>query len=244
MQGALSAVDGLAGAILYKELHGALREQAANFATAAFLTGDDHHIVAGRLVTEPRDGGGLGALLEGDALGACYGAAADGRGVLGDEVGEGRGLEAEGRMEVEEADDGVAEIHRVVLLVSGAALATGVKFSLIRGMSAFQHEGGAQDLDAGGGGPNAARETFAAFDFDDGEGGAVLFDAPAQGGVAGREEYPVRRHGFENAVRVEDVAGEGSGTDFAGEGEHRLVAVGGGGGVAELSVPQRKWQGL
>ena len=88
-------------------------------------------------MTEPGDGGGLGALLEGDALGACDGAAADGRGVLGDEVGEGRGFEAEGRMEVEEADDGVAEIHRVVLLVSGAALATGVKFSLIRGVGTF-----------------------------------------------------------------------------------------------------------
>lgn len=244
MQGALSAVDGLAAAIPQKELHGALREQAAYFATAAFFTGNDHRIVAGRLVTEPGDGGGLGALLEGDALGACDGAAADGRGVLGDEIGEGRGFEAEGRVEVEEADDGVAEIDRVVLLVSGAALATGVKFSLIRGAGAFENESGAQDLDAGGGGPDSLRETFAAFDFDDGEGGAVLFDAPAQRGVAGRDEYPVRRHGFEHAVLVEDVAGEGSGTDFAGKERHRMVAAGGGGSVAEWSVLQRKWQGL
>jgi hypothetical protein len=45
-------------------------------------------------------------------------------------------------------------------------------------------------------------------------------------------------------VLVEYVAGEGSGTDFAGGGEHRMVAAGGGGSVAEWSVPQRKWQGL
>jgi hypothetical protein len=45
-------------------------------------------------------------------------------------------------------------------------------------------------------------------------------------------------------VLVEDVAGEGSGTDFAGKERHRMVAAGGGGSVAEWSVLQRKWQGL
>ena len=233
MQGTLGAVDGLAGAIFCEELHGALGEQTADFAAAAFFAGNDHGVVARRLVAEPGDGGGLGALLDRNAFGAGDRAAADGRGVFGDQIGERVGFEAELRMEVEEADDRVAEIHGVVLLVGGAALATGVKLSLIRGVGALKNKRGAQGLDAGGRGPDAAGEAFAALEFDYGEGGAVLFDAAAERGVAGREERPVGRNGFEDAVLVEDVAGEGSGTDFAGERWHRAGKVGGGESVAK-----------
>lgn len=233
MQGALSAIDGLAGAIFCEELHGALGEQAANFAPPTFFPGNNHGVVTGCLMTEPRDGGGFGALLDGDALRAGDGAAADGRGVFRDEVGEGVGFETERGVEGEEADDRVTEVHGVVLFLDRAALAAGVKFSLIRGVGAFDDEIRAQGLEAGGGGPDAARETLAAFELDDGEAGAVLFDAAAERGVAGREERPVGGHGFEDAVFVKDMAGEGSGTDFAGEGEHRMVEAGGGGSVAE-----------
>lgn len=80
VEGTLRAVEGEAGAIFREELHGALGEEAADFAAAAFFAGDHHRVVAGGLVTEPGDGGGFGALLERDAFGARDGAAADGRG--------------------------------------------------------------------------------------------------------------------------------------------------------------------
>ncbi len=220
MQGTLRAIDRVAGAVFREELHGALGEQATDFAAAAFLAGNDHGVVAGRLMAQPRDGGGFGALLEGDALRAGDGAAADGGGVLGDEIREGRGFAFEGGMECEEADDGVTEVGGVILFVGGAALPTGVKLPLIRRVGALEDERGTQGLDPRGGCPDAAGETFAALDLDHRQRGTVLLDPPTERGVAGREQSPIVGDGFEDAVFVEDVAGVRTGTDFAGERRH------------------------
>ncbi len=80
-----------------------LGEEASDLAATALDEGDVHLIVAGRLMTEPRDGGGFGPLWDGNALGAGDRAAAYGGGVRSDKIGEKlgvadmRGMEGEKR---------------------------------------------------------------------------------------------------------------------------------------------------
>ena len=90
-------------AVKLQKLMRTVGEEASDFAATALDEGDAHLIVAGSLMTEPRDGGGFGALFDGNALGAGDRAAAYGRGVRGDKIAEKlgvagmRGMEGEKR---------------------------------------------------------------------------------------------------------------------------------------------------
>ena len=95
------------GAVALEQAAGSGGKLLPGAAALALHASDLHVVVARGLMAQPRDGRGFDALLEGNALRASDGAAADGRGVLGDEIREGRGFAFEGGMEGEEADDGV-----------------------------------------------------------------------------------------------------------------------------------------
>lgn len=221
MEGAELRIGGAAFAVETQELLRTLREHTADFATATFDERDAHGVVASGLVAEPGDGGGLGAFLERDAFGAGDSAAADGRGVGGDQGSEEHGVGGVGGMKGEEGENGCAEVLDVVGLLDGAALAGGGEFAFVGGVGALGEELGAKGGDAVGGSPDAAGEAFVALLLRHRPRRAVGLDAAAESGVAGREQGPAGGHGLENGVLVEDVAGFLAGADFAGDGGHR-----------------------
>jgi hypothetical protein len=64
----------------------------------------------------PGDDGGLRPLFDGDSLGSSDRAAADGRGVIGNRLGEPLGEFGVARMKGEETDHGPGEVFDVCLL--------------------------------------------------------------------------------------------------------------------------------
>ena len=222
MQGAVGGVGRLADAVVAKKLMRTLGEQATHFAALAFDQRNPHLIVAGRLMAQPRDGGGLGAFLDRDALGAGNGAAAHRSRVGRDQVGEELGVGGVVRVKSEEGKHGRAEIFDVIGLGDGAAAAAGGEATLVGGIGALGRKFGAEGGDAVGRGPDAPGETLAAFELDHGPRRTVGLDAPAQGGVAGREQGPTGGHGLESGALVEDMTGLLAGTDFAGRVGHRV----------------------
>ncbi len=156
LEGAGGGIDRGAGAVVVEEFLGALGELAADFSALAFDPGNAHVVIAGGLVTHPGDGGGFSALLDGDALGAGYRAAADGGGVGGDAISHGGGGELVAGVKREVAEDRRAEVSGVSHFRFGPALAAGIEFLLVTGISAFEGELGAESVDAEGGSPDAA----------------------------------------------------------------------------------------
>ena len=212
----------MAAAVVAEQLVRTLGEQPAHFAAAAFDQRNSHLVIAGCLVAEPSDGGGLGSILDGNAFGAGDGAAAHGCRVGRDQIGEELGVAGVAGMKREERKHGGAKILDVVGLGDGAALAAGVEATGVGGIGALGFEFGAQGSDAVGGRPNAAGEPLATLQFDHGPGGTVGLEAPAKGGVAGRKQGPSGGHGLEGGAFVEDMTGLLAGTNFAGHVGHRV----------------------
>lgn len=199
-----------------------LGEQAAHFAAAAFDQRNSLLVVAGCLVAEPGDGGGLGPVLDGDAFGTGDGAAAHGCRVGRDQIGEELGVGGVAGMKREERKHGGAEIFDVVGFGDDAALAAGVEATGVGGIGALGFDFGAQGRDAVGGSPNAVGEPLATLKFNHGPGGTVGLEAPAEGGVSGRKQGPAGGHGLKGGVFVEDMAGLLAGTNFTGHVGHRV----------------------
>ena len=94
-------VYGTTFAVKSQKLMRTLGEEMSDFAATALDEGNAHLIVTGSLMTEPRDGGGFGALLNGNALGAGDRTAPYGSGVSGDKIGEALGIASMRAMEGE-----------------------------------------------------------------------------------------------------------------------------------------------
>ena len=199
-----------------------LGEQATHFATLALDQRNPHLVVAGRLMAQPRNGCGLGTFLDRDALGAGDGAAAHRSRVGRNQVGEELGVGGVMRMKREEVKHGRAEIFNVIGLGDGAAAAAGGEATFVGGIGALGREFGAEGGDAVGRRPDTPGETLAAFELDHGPRGTVGLDAPAQGGVAGREQGPTDGDGLEDGALIEDMTGLLAGTNFAGRVGHRV----------------------
>ena len=152
-------------------------------------------IISGRLVAHPGDDSRLGALLDGDALGAGDRSATDRHGVIGDSLGETIREVEVSFVKVEVLEDGGFEFLGVGDLGFFAAGATGIEFLLVGGIFALGDEGGLEDLNPVGGCPDAAREFLPPLHLDHGPSGPVLFNAAAEGSVTRREESPVGRDG-------------------------------------------------
>jgi hypothetical protein len=82
------ARDRIATPVAGEQYAGSLGEHPADFPTPPLHAGDLHGVVAGRLVTHPRDHGGFGPAFDRDAFRPGHGAAADGGGVCGDGLGQ------------------------------------------------------------------------------------------------------------------------------------------------------------
>ena len=206
-----------------EEFFGALGELAADFAALAFDPGDRHVVVAGSLVAHPCDGGGFGALLDRDTFGARHGATANGRGVSGDPIGHrGRG-ELVARMKREVGENSGAKVGGIRHFRFGASLAAGIEFRVIARISTLQSEVSAESVDALCRSPNPAREAFVALLFDHDPGGSIGLDPATQGGVSGREEFPIVRHGEYPTTGVEDMTRFSERADFQGLGRGGVV---------------------
>lgn len=167
--------------------HGAgdVRQLPAHLTPGALDPGDAHVVVARGLMSHPRDDGGLGAALQGDALGAGHGAAAYGGGVGGDEHCHALGVRQPRRGEGEEAQHGVGEVDLVGLLLAGAALASGGQLLLVGGGGALGVEGGAGVEDVRFRRPHVPGEEFVVYFFCYGLGGVCCFYVVGEFGVIG-----------------------------------------------------------
>jgi hypothetical protein len=120
----------------------------------------------------------------------------------------------------EEGKHGRAEIFDVIGRRGGTAAAAGDEATLVGGIGALGRKFGAEGGDAVGRRPDAPGETLAAFELNHGPRGTVGLDAPAQGGVAGREQGPTDGDGLEDGALIEDMIGLLAGTNFAGRVGH------------------------
>jgi hypothetical protein len=101
-----------------------LRQHPANFPALATDPWNHHAVIPGRLVAQPGDHRRLGPLLDGDALRAGHGAAADRRGMVSDGTGQAVGEIGVTFVKSQERHDRSVEILDVSRL--GLVTASGV----------------------------------------------------------------------------------------------------------------------
>ncbi len=207
-------------------------ELAADLAAFPFDASDAHVVVGGGLVSHPGNCGGLDALLDRDALGAGYGAAADGRGVGGDAGGELVGKQAVAGVEREELVDGAFEVFDIFVLFDVPAPSPGFELALVGRAVSVGGELIAKARNAVGRGVDATGEALAPIDLDDFPMWAVCLDTASEGGVAGRQKSPAGRNAEYLAGGGEDVALLGEGADFEGLFNHAGKPIEGWGGRA------------
>lgn len=200
---------------------GLLGKFAAHRTPFALASDDGALIVIGRLMTQPGDDRGLGALLEGNPTGAGDRPTADRHGMGGDRLGEAAGQCGVQRGETEKCLHRPSEVLGIVRLFPRAAGAAGFEFAGVGGIGAFGREIRAQSGEPIGRGPDAQREHATPLALAHDPARTVGLDASTEGGIAGREQGPPRRDGEDLALQTEDVARlGGKGTDFEGSVRH------------------------
>jgi hypothetical protein len=141
-------------------------------------------------MSHPGDGGGFRAALDGDALRARDGTAADGHGVIGDGSGQ---LASEGSMalgKVQKAEDGRLEVPRVHALLLDAALAPSVQLALVSRVLALRQKLSREPFDALARRPDAPREDLAPAFLFDAPARPLALDAAAERCISRRQECP------------------------------------------------------
>lgn len=216
LEGAKVAIDGPTLPVKAKQVVRPLSQQSTYFTPPALNQGDAHLIVAGSVMSKPRDGGRCSALLNRDALGAGDRAAAYGSGVRHNQRGETFRIGRMRGMKGEKREHGRAEVCDVIGLGDGAPGAGRVEFAVMSRIGALDQKFSAYCGDAMSGSPDAKGESLAAFHFGHGPRRPIGFDAPTQRAIAGWQELPAGRDGFKLSACVDHVAGFLAGTDFTG----------------------------
>ncbi len=181
---------GFAAPVLGEQFLGALGQHSADFAAFAFHSRDDHVIVARRLVTQPCNHRGLGALLDWDSLGAGDGSAADGRGVRGHGQRQSLSKFRVIRVKRQVRPHRAGKILDVFRLSHVAPFGIG-RFSFCECFrAALRDELRPQSLDKLGRGPDPTRKKPASFFLLHNPVFSRGFDPPRQRRIPGSQQHP------------------------------------------------------
>lgn len=188
--------DSLALPVRPKQLLGTLGEHAAHLPTLALHASNLHRVVGCRLVPHPGDDGGFHATLKWDSLGAGYGAAADGRGMIGHGRRECVGEAGVPFMKTQKRQDSPTEILDIFLLgflppLRPCRLFLGMGFrGSLSGMLIANPADGLAWC------PNASRENPAADFLLNDPVLAGSLHAASEASITGRQKIPATRDGM------------------------------------------------
>lgn len=186
-------IDITASPIGIEQPLGLIGQKATGFPAFSFNTGDRHVVIGGGLVPHPGDDGGLGALADGDTLGAGDGAAAHRCGMFGDSLGQSLGHVRISGMEGQEINHRLVEALDILGLIAPAPLRIGLSPFGILGRGTLDNQFIPDRLDDGLRCPDALGENLASFLLLNRPGRACRFDAACEGGIPWWHQHPIGR---------------------------------------------------